>query len=341
MKLMARGVCRECGGGTNRGAEFCSRCRPLTDRQLEQPRAAGREQSRRDPYRGSKGRPCSVCGKVISYRPAKGSLERPVCRPCRRVSRLRICEQCGEQFEARGKDRPDAPNRFCTAACRIASRRMYAHPRAASKASTRARKVKVRLTWDGVTDRQIFERDGWKCQVPGCGQRLRRDLAWPDPLSPSIDHIVPLSLGGTDTAPNKRAAHLTCNISRSNRMHPDDAQIVTPELAPLGLLPLRKPRKPLYHCAVCEAAQVKRAGAACPMCRQAAAVVRRQRALDCRERGMKWAEIADFLGLSGPGAAHNVAYADLPEPRLPGKSSEPLVREWPEPSFWWTTARPV
>ena len=77
-------------------------------------------------------------------------------------------------------------------------------------------------TFDGVTDEQIWERDGWVCQIPGCGNAIRRDVRHPDPDSASIDHIVPFSLGGTDIAPNKRAAHLACNVRRGNRMGPED-----------------------------------------------------------------------------------------------------------------------
>lgn len=34
----------------------------------------------------------------------------------------------------------------------------------------------------------------------------------------------------------------------------------------------------------------------------------RGRALAMRADGMEWKQVADVLGLSGPGAAHNVAY---------------------------------
>jgi HNH endonuclease len=80
-----------------------------------------------------------------------------------------------------------------------------------------------------VTDQQILERDSWECQIPGCQLGpIPLLAAWPDPLSPSVDHIMPLSLGGDDVQGNKRAAHLACNVQRGNRMHPDDA-IAGPE----------------------------------------------------------------------------------------------------------------
>jgi HNH endonuclease len=177
------------------------------------------------------------CGSKV-WRRSDGVI--PVCRECRRKLRQRVCEQCGEPFEARNQSRPNAPARFCSIACRTAARTLYESRRAGSKASTRKRKLRHAETWDGVEDSQILDRDDWTCRIPGCELGpIPRDRVFPDPLSASIDHIVPESLGGADTAPNKRAAHLICNTRRGNRMHPDDVQVITPELAPLGLLPAR------------------------------------------------------------------------------------------------------
>jgi hypothetical protein len=86
-------------------------------------------------------------------------------------------------------------------------------------ALARARRLRHAESWDGITDEEILERDGWRCQIPGCKRRpIRRDVKYPHPRSKSIDHIVPLSLGGDDTAANKRAAHLGCNTARSANM---------------------------------------------------------------------------------------------------------------------------
>jgi len=85
-------------------------------------------------------------------------------------------------------------------------------------ARARARRLRHAETWDGISDAEILERDGWRCQIPGCKRRpIRKDLKYPHPRSKSIDHIIPLSLGGDDTAVNKRAAHLGCNMARGNK----------------------------------------------------------------------------------------------------------------------------
>jgi 5-methylcytosine-specific restriction endonuclease McrA len=62
----------------------------------------------------------------------------------------------------------------------------------------------------------VFERDQWRCGI--CGQKVDRLLKWPDPMSATLDHVVPISLGGEHSAANTRLAHARCNIRRNNRI---------------------------------------------------------------------------------------------------------------------------
>lgn len=55
----------------------------------------------------------------------------------------------------------------------------------------------------------VFERDGWVCGI--CGGDVDRDLVWPDHMSASLDHIVPVSKGGTHTLDNVQCSHFICN----------------------------------------------------------------------------------------------------------------------------------
>jgi 5-methylcytosine-specific restriction endonuclease McrA len=61
---------------------------------------------------------------------------------------------------------------------------------------------------------EIFERDRWICQL--CGDTVIRELVHPDPGCASIDHILPISLGGDDTPDNVQLAHLRCNVAKGN-----------------------------------------------------------------------------------------------------------------------------
>jgi len=63
---------------------------------------------------------------------------------------------------------------------------------------------------------EIAERDGWTCQL--CDGPVDKDLSWPHPLSKSLDHIEPLSLGGSHDPGNVQLAHLRCNTAKGNRV---------------------------------------------------------------------------------------------------------------------------
>lgn len=61
----------------------------------------------------------------------------------------------------------------------------------------------------------LAERDGWRCHL--CGKKVRASKRKRDPLGPSIDHILPISLGGTHTWDNVALAHDRCNRSKGAR----------------------------------------------------------------------------------------------------------------------------
>jgi predicted nucleic acid-binding Zn ribbon protein len=61
----------------------------------------------------------------------------------------------------------------------------------------------------------IYKRDGWKCQI--CLEPIKPSLRFPDPNCASIDHIIPVSMGGTNRPENLQASHLRCNVSLGNR----------------------------------------------------------------------------------------------------------------------------
>lgn len=50
---------------------------------------------------------------------------------------------------------------------------------------------------------------GWRCHL--CGKRVRRKASRTDPFGATIDHLVPLSLGGADEPANVATAHYRCN----------------------------------------------------------------------------------------------------------------------------------
>lgn len=63
--------------------------------------------------------------------------------------------------------------------------------------------------------RALALRDGARCGI--CGTDVDMDLPWPNALSPSVDHVVARSDGGTDDPTNLQLAHLRCNMVKSFR----------------------------------------------------------------------------------------------------------------------------
>lgn len=62
----------------------------------------------------------------------------------------------------------------------------------------------------------VYERDGYVCQL--CGEPTDPHAEGNDDMFPSLDHIVPQSLGGGHEDENLRTAHRVCNSSRGARV---------------------------------------------------------------------------------------------------------------------------
>lgn len=60
---------------------------------------------------------------------------------------------------------------------------------------------------EAVRREEIFERDGYRCQI--CRRKTKGK--WPDPRSATLDHIVPLSKGGEHVSENLQCACWRCN----------------------------------------------------------------------------------------------------------------------------------
>jgi 5-methylcytosine-specific restriction endonuclease McrA len=70
----------------------------------------------------------------------------------------------------------------------------------------------------------IFERDEWMCRL--CSEPIDAEITYPDLMSKSIDHVIPLVAGGTDAPDNVQAAHLGCNLHKGARMTPAERPAV-------------------------------------------------------------------------------------------------------------------
>ena len=66
-------------------------------------------------------------------------------------------------------------------------------------------------------NRQIIFRTQKVCGI--CGRPVDFEIKYPHPLSPTVDHIVPIALGGHPSAlENLQLAHRICNRQKGARL---------------------------------------------------------------------------------------------------------------------------
>lgn len=76
------------------------------------------------------------------------------------------------------------------------------------------RRVRDREARVGVVDLAAL----WTGACALCSEPMSLDVAWPDPMSKSVDHVIPLAKGGTHEQSNLQWAHLMCNKRKGARL---------------------------------------------------------------------------------------------------------------------------
>lgn len=167
-------------------------------------------------------RKCAQCGEAfqVTYGNIRsGKFCSPRCKSLHRTEAVRLhrprhrwnCIVCGVLVLG-PENGCGVPGRFCKA-----HKRSMGNPR--RKARDLARKARMRgpsADVDTFSNLEIFERDGWVCGL--CDETVDKRLKYPDPKSASLDHVVPLSLGGPHTRANVQLAHFDCNVRKGNRV---------------------------------------------------------------------------------------------------------------------------
>lgn len=155
---------------------------------------------------------CPWCGRSFVRKNGRRFCS-PVCTRSRPGTATPIsfcsCGECGVSFVSRGL----RPRRWCSDTCaRRSARRTRRHRERASGVRRHRGRVGRSAVVEQFSTREIAERDGWRCHI--CGKKVPDRLYKSRPLDPTLDHLVPVSVGGDHVKANVALAHNRCNYER-------------------------------------------------------------------------------------------------------------------------------
>lgn len=75
-----------------------------------------------------------------------------------------------------------------------------------------------------VSRRKVYEADGYRCHI--CNRKTDPTKPVPHPKAPTIDHVIPLALGGTHEPVNCRTACFRCNSTKGHTGHGDQMLLI-------------------------------------------------------------------------------------------------------------------
>lgn len=153
-------------------------------------------------------RQCGICGanyyKDSQHWPYIACSMR--CENLRQSGRFFKCDGCDAEI-----DRLATPGKRLCERCKAIRER---EQKRAAKALRRAR-IMNNGPHEVIMPGEVFERDEWTCKL--CGKPTLRTTIVPHPMAATLDHIVPLSKGGTHVMANVQCAHFECNWMKSDK----------------------------------------------------------------------------------------------------------------------------
>lgn len=166
-------------------------------------------------------KPCAECNK-----PFEGKKKSKLCLTCQRLQALKKITQEDRQQAAKTRLSRGLylrrVYRYYQHTCKVCGHTFVTNRLGSVNCSTRCKnrgRYLSRLARRGefvisdVARKRIYERDNYTCHL--CGGKTLAEWDENDlKNSPSLDHIIPRSQGGPDTAENLRTAHHFCNSVR-------------------------------------------------------------------------------------------------------------------------------
>lgn len=158
---------------------------------------------------------CNTCGSQTwgyRYKPNYCSDE---CRPstARQTRKPAECRRCLTPITR--------PAMLCLN-CRITSNETQSDAQN-GRNTHHKRAVRAGVRYERINRRKVYERDGWKCGI--CHKAVDPACKWPDLMSPSLDHIIPIAHGGDHVYSNVQLAHWKCNTNKAHRRAGDQLRL--------------------------------------------------------------------------------------------------------------------
>lgn len=197
--------------------QTCPQCRELIPRQSGQGRprkycsVSCHDSAKRPREKLPDLRSCNRCAAMFS-RSDRGQNAKFCSTECKNAMRRKgrpvsNCEMCGVEVISRSR-----PARWC-GDCRV----NYSDwQRGRRSGGSRRRVRRFGVDREPINNMMVFERDGWICGI--CALPVDQTLKWPDPMSATLDHKIPLSKGGSHTYRNVQCSHARCNIVKSDHL---------------------------------------------------------------------------------------------------------------------------
>lgn len=249
-------TCKTCGkqweSTRSRAREYCSKqCQfeSMRSKQTFVCRGCGKEfKPKSNEYNKYCSRDCALRNRGLSLAMLEnyerqieaGNKRRAVKKLIRLLTNIKACPVCGNKFWAKGsrkycsdtcfqaaRPRPETLHRVCEHCGKeyetTNNNQLYCSDRCGHRVHDQLKDLRRRSNMQdngpidkGITIEKLIKRDKKTCHI--CGGKVDPKSDSNDGMYPTIDHIVPLSKGGTHTWDNVALAHRKCNTIKQASM---------------------------------------------------------------------------------------------------------------------------
>lgn len=143
------------------------------------------------------------CNEDCSYQYRLNQLDKQ--RKAEATHYHKRCKECSKHYTTTRSTR-----KYCSDTCneRYSNRQ---------KETTRRKRIMMngKVDWN-ISIERLLKRDGHTCYL--CGEVVNTNVDTNDDYYPSIEHVIPISKGGTHTWGNVKVAHRYCNSIKRDKL---------------------------------------------------------------------------------------------------------------------------